>query len=201
VYPTLTEFEERLYHQGWQMLIHDGVRAFTVENLSRRLGVSKKTIYKTVTSKEDLIEKIVNYTLSKIKNRILITIAEEPNPVKQFIAIGELLSNFLSHVQDNRILELKIKYPKVWQLIEDFRFERREQFFNILFLAEKQGLIKPDFDIDIVVTLFMQLLNSVFQPEFFVQNNLIIPNTIRLFFKIISEGIFTAEGIKHVESV
>lgn len=183
------------------MLIQDGVRAFTVENLSRRLGVSKKTIYKTVTSKEDLIEKIVNYTLSNIKNRILTTIAEEPNPVKQFIAIGELLSNFLSHVQNSRLLELKIKYPKVWQIIEDFRFERREQFSNILFLAEKQGLIKPDFDIDIVVTLFMQSVNSVFQPEFFVQNNLIIPDTIRLFFKIISEGIFTAEGIKHVESV
>ena len=197
----ISEFEQRLYRQGWEIFQQDGIRAFTVETLARQLGVSKKTIYKVVKTREELIERIVTHTLNSIKAGLLGVIGNEADPVQQFITVGEFLATALSRVQVNRMLELKVRHPKIWKLIEEFRFERREQFANILYEARKQGLLKADLEIDVFVRLYMYMVNSIFQPEFFVQNNLIIPDTIRLFFKIISEGIFTAEGIKHVESV
>ncbi len=197
----ISEFEQRLYRQGWEIFQQDGIRAFTVETLARQLGVSKKTIYKVVKTREELIERIVTHTLNSIKAGLQGVIGNEADPVQQFITVGEFLATSLSRVQVNRMLELKVRHPRIWKLIEEFRFERREQFANILYEAQKQGLLKADLEIDVFVRLYMYMVNSIFQPEFFVQNNLIIPDTIRLFFKIISEGIFTAEGIKHVESV
>ncbi|MCK5331482.1 MAG: TetR/AcrR family transcriptional regulator [Candidatus Marinimicrobia bacterium] len=197
----ISEFEQRLYRQGWEIFQQDGIRAFTVETLAQRLGVSKKTIYKVVKTREELIERIVTHTLNSIKAGLLGVIGNETDPVQQFITVGEFLATALSRVQVNRMLELKVRHPRIWKLIEEFRFERREQFANILCEAQKQGLLKADLEIDVLVRLYMYMVNSIFQPEFFAQNNLIIPDTIRLFFKIISEGIFTAEGIKHVESV
>ncbi len=199
--PIITEFEQRLYQQGWEIFQQDGLRAFTVETLAQQLGVSKKTIYQVVKTREELIERIVIFTLSSIETGLLGVIEKEVDPVQQFIVVGEYLATALSRVQVNRMLDLKVKHPQVWQLIEEFRFERREQFTDILLEAQKLGLLKDDLEIDIFVRLHLHMINSIFQPEFFVQNNLMIPDTIRLFFKIISEGIFTAEGIKHVKPV
>ena len=197
----ISEFEQRLYRQGWEIFQQDGIRAFTVETLAQRLGISKKTIYQVVKTREELIERIVTNTLNSIKAGLLDAIGNEADPVQQFITVGEFLATALSRVQVNRMLELKVRHPRIWKLIEEFRFERREQFANILYAAQKQGLLKADLEIDVFVRLYMHMVNSIFQPEFFTHNNLVIPDTIRLFFRIISEGIYTAEGIKHVKTV
>ncbi len=196
--PKYNEFEERLYQEGWQYIITDGVKSFTVEELASRLGVSKKTVYQKVSSKEELITNCITNAMSELFINMQRIMLDEENPALQLIKVGEFVATFLSRINIQRIMELKMRYPGIWQKIEYFRFERREQFRSILLAAQEQGLIKADLNIEQFSFLLVQMINSVFQPEDFMQQNMGIPDMIRLFFRTITEGIFTKEGLKHV---
>ena len=196
--PKYNEFEERLYQEGWQYIITDGVKSFTVEELASRLGVSKKTVYQKVSSKEELITNCITSAMSELFTNMQRIMRDEENPALQLIKVGEFVATFLSRINIQRIMELKMRYPGIWQKVEHFRFERREQFHSILVAAQDQGLIKADLNIEQFSFLFVQMINSVFQPEVFMQQNMGIPDMVRLFFRTITEGIFTKEGLKHV---
>ncbi len=195
------EFENHLYQSTWQIIVQEGVRAFTIENLAHQMGVSKKTIYKYVSSKDDLIEKCINYTMAGFDEQMNAIIADEPNPILCFTAVIEFVSSFLSQIQTNRIYELKMRYPRMWKMLEDFRSGRRKYFHAILIDAQKQGFIKPTIDIDLFTILLMQMINGTFQPEFLVNINLDKSEIVKFFFRIITEGTLTEEGLKYVKAI
>ena len=63
-----------ILNHGFELLMNDGVRSFTVENLASCLCMSKKTIYKFFPTKETLIDKIVSFQLSQIEAKIKIVL-------------------------------------------------------------------------------------------------------------------------------
>lgn len=197
--PDDQEFQAHLFSRGWELLVTDGVRSFTVENLAADMGISKKTIYQVVPSKEALIANCVQSTLDTIYTNIHKIVENEPNPARQFLQVGELVAEFTSQVKIRRMLDLKNRYPGIWEQIEDFRFQRLEQFRAMLIAAQEQGYIKDDIDIDQFSFLLMQMINTVFQPEVLIGANYAVGAMIRMFFKTITQGLFTAKGIANVE--
>ena len=47
----------------------------------------------------------------------------------------------------------------------------------------------------------MNIINSTFQPEFFLNNNLAPSNAIQHFLKMVTGGLFTEEGIKYTNEL
>ena len=56
---------EQILSEGFESVSERGVRAFTVDALSKRLAMSKKTIYKFFPTKENLIQGIVHFSLDQ----------------------------------------------------------------------------------------------------------------------------------------
>ena len=80
---------DQILSEGFESVADGGVRAFTVDALSKRLAMSKKTIYKFFPTKENLITAIMHFALNQI-NRVFETVMkEEPNPAVQYIKIME----------------------------------------------------------------------------------------------------------------
>ena len=104
--------------------------------------------------------------------------------------------NKISHISMDKAMEVKIRYPQVWHHIEQFRLDLRQYFAAIFKEAQDKGLAKSDIDMDVVATIYMNIINSTFQPEFFLKNNLAPVDTIRLFIKMATEGLFTSDGVE-----
>jgi AcrR family transcriptional regulator len=183
-----------ILEQGIETITRIGVRAFTVESLASQLGMSKKTIYKFFPSKEVLLESAVDHLTGVIAEKFRSIMAAEPNPIFQFYKIMEFISDWISRFQIDKIAEIKIRYPELWEKIESFRLERREDFYRILMAAQHQGYVRSDVDIRIVATLYMNIINSTFQPEFFIKNNLTPVETLNTFLLMVTQGLFTPEG-------
>jgi len=71
-----------------------------------------------------------------------------------------------------------------------------QDFATIFIEAQEKGFARKDVDMNIVATIYMNIVNSTFQPEFFLKNNLAPVDTINLFVNIITEGMFTENGVK-----
>ncbi|MBT3215952.1 MAG: TetR/AcrR family transcriptional regulator [Candidatus Marinimicrobia bacterium] len=192
---------EYILEQSFEALTRDGVRSFTVDSLSRKLGMSKKTIYKFFPTKEDLVDKSVGFFLELIEKKLKRLIATEPNPVIQFVKVMEFIMGHVSNISIERLADLKSRFPRVWKKMESFRLARRDDFHEILSKAQKQGFVREDVDIQIISTLYMNIINSTFQPEFFLKNNLTPSDTIHNFLKMVTGGLFTEDGIKYTNEL
>ncbi|NHZ87214.1 MAG: hypothetical protein GWP19_15295 [Planctomycetia bacterium] len=106
----------------------------------------------------------------------------------------------ISHISMDKAMEVKTRYPQVWHHIEQFRLDLRQYIAAIFKEAQEKGLAKSDIDMDVVATIYMNIVNYTFQPEFFLQNNLAPVDTIRIFVRMVTEGIFTEEGVKELKN-
>lgn len=196
-----TEQEEQILEESFNAMTRNGVRAFTVDSLSQNLGMSKKTIYKFFPTKEILVEKSVELFFRLIEKKLKGLLKTEPNPALQFVKVMEFIMGHISKVSIEKLAELKSRFPNVWEKMETFRLARRDDFYMILSEAQIQGYVRKDVDVQVVATLYMNIINSTFQPEFFLNNNLAPSNAIQHFLKMVTGGLFTEEGIKYTNEL
>jgi len=184
---------------GFDSVTETGVRAFTVESLAKRLAMSKKTIYKFFPTKEKLIRSIMQFVFNQINSTFNKVMIDEPNPAVQFIKIMETIAKFAGRAPVDKIAELKSLYPDIWREIESFRLSHQDDFYTILHDAQENGLARDDINMRATSIIYINIINSTFQPEFFLKNDLPIRETIRGFVKIVARGIFTNKGMKAIK--
>ena len=74
----------------------------------------------------------------------------------------------------------------------------QEDFYIILKNAQDQGLAHTDINMKSAAIVYINIVNSTFQPEFFLKNDLPIRDTIHGFVQIVARGIFNEKGMKAV---
>jgi len=179
-----------ILEQGFNQFAKNGIRSFTVELLASQLSMSKKTIYKYFPNKEILVENIIDYFADSIKRKFKSVVESDKNPMDKFNTMMEFLIGKIGYLNMENAMEVKVRYPHIWKKIEKFRLEMIKYITKIFEEAQDQGYAKSDLDMDVVATIYMNILNSIFQPEFFIKNNLAPVDTIQTFVKMITEGIF-----------
>jgi TetR/AcrR family transcriptional regulator, cholesterol catabolism regulator len=184
---------------GFDSVTETGVRAFTVESLAKRLAMSKKTIYKFFPTKENLIRSIMQFVFTQIDAAFNKVMVDEPNPAVQFIKIMETIAKFAGRIPVDKIAELKSLHREIWKEIEAFRLSHQDDFYTILHDAQEQGLARHDINMRATSIIYINIINSTFQPEFFLKNDLPIRETIRGFVQIVARGIFTNKGMKAIK--
>ncbi len=189
----------QILKQGFESVTRSGVRAFTVDALSKHLAMSKKTIYKYFPTKENLIRSIMHFVFNQINNVFDNVMSKEPNPAVQFFKIMETISKFAGRTPVYRLAELKLLYPDIWTEMESFRLGQEDKFYVILKNAQDKGFARSDINMKVTAKVYINIINSTFQPEFFLKNDLPIRETIRGFVQIVSRGIFTAKGLKAID--
>jgi AcrR family transcriptional regulator len=197
---TFSQQEKLILEEGFESVTGSGVRSFTVDALSKRLAMSKKTIYKFFPTKEKLIQSIIHFVFSQINSVFNKVMQEEPNPAVQYIKIMESISKFAGRTSVHRLAELKSSYPSIWKEMENFRLNQTDTFYVILKNAQDQGLARDDINMKSAAIVYINIINSTFQPEFFLKNDLPIRETIRGFVQIVARGIFTPKGLKAIKN-
>jgi len=191
--------KNQILEEGFDSVSSSGVRAFTVDALSRRMAISKKTIYKFFPTKDKLIRDIMHFAMNHVDSIFVRVLKEEPNPAVQFIKIMDKIAKFGSRTPVYRLAELKSQYPDIWREMESFRLSQVDRFFIILKNAQDEEMARKDIDMKIAAIVYINIVNSTFQPEFFLKNDLPIRETIHGFVNVVARGIFTGDGMKAIE--
>ena len=188
-----------ILEHGLDLFAKDGVQGLTVEALARDLAMSKKTIYKIFPTKEILLQKIFQYIMARLASHFNSIRGKDINPIDKFVNVMGEITRTISRIPISRINEMKARYPAVWKDIETFRLARRDDFFLIMEEGQTQGLVRENLDLELAATLFMNIINTVFQPEFFMKNQLNPKEVIETFRDIFLRGIVTHKGLKRIE--
>jgi len=179
-------------------ILQRGVRAFTIDGLAAELGMSKKTIYKYFPNKENLIENcFMNFT-NLLSKKLDDLSRSNTHPVKTFLKSVEAIHKEISRFTPDILKELKIHYPAVWLKLEEFRRKRFTKLMSILKIGQAQGYVDDSIDLNIATTLVIEIISTMFQPEFFTEHGLHPADTYKTLLDLVTRGILTEKGKQYV---
>ena len=195
----MKKIKDIILKEGFRSVVSNGIKSFTVENLATKLSMSKKTIYQYFPKKETLIKKIIDFRMKKLIKEFNKIIEHEKDPIIQFIKIREHNINVANKVDLKKLTYLKSRYPDIWKIIEIYRLNRKNIYSQIFLHAKKEGYLRDGLDPDTCASIYINIFNSIFQPEFMNENNLSMESTIEHSQTIISNGFFNKNAIRKID--
>lgn len=191
-----SEEREKIFNYAKSLFIKEGFYKITMDNLAAGLKVSKKTIYKYFSSKEALIESIVESIKNEVSGKLDNIRKSNDNAVLKLININRLISTMLIELSDRWINDLRIHLPALWQGLDEFRTKRLNGTFStIINEGQKVKLIK-NIPAEMIVMIFLSTLRGVINNEFLLNSKFSYKDAIETSLRILFTGILTAKGQK-----
>ncbi len=177
-----------------------GFKSVTMDDLANEMGISKKTIYKYFSNKEELVEASTNFVHNHISETICQITTQGLNAISENFAIKIAFKNIFKKSKTSPMFQLKKYYPKTYKNLIDNEFEMfKECVGGNLEKGINEGYYREDVNKDIVLKFYFILVfglhdNDIFNLENYDLNELDIKSL-----EYHTRAIATAKGIKELE--
>ena len=191
------DLQTKLCSRVAEMFLRFGIKSVSMDDISRDLGISKKTLYGLITNKKELVAKILeNFMVEEHKQVDVIRVSAK-DPIHELILIAKHVTKMLKKISPTTMYDLRKYYRDQWRSIEI----EREEMINTdikrnLKTGISKGVYRKDLDVDLLTTLYLNMATYIMDEKILDQPQ---PRKIKLYIEFIKyhiRGIATAKGIK-----
>ena len=174
-----------------------GYSKATMDELAIDLHMSKKTLYQFFQSKQVLLESVIYDFFQEFQDEIEHMIRDNNhrglNIIKQFMS---LVQSRISQFNIKAFEDIRKNNPRAWQII----IRLREKMINhelreLLKKGKKEGTVRKDIDLDIIVLVILNTVQSIAIPEVISQFSYSTEEVIEMIAKIVIGGISPSENM------
>lgn len=200
-FAAMLEEQERMILAGaTELFLKYGIRSITMDDVARELAISKKTLYKYVSNKADLVDRCVKYTFEEINAAIDAVRGNSKNAIDDLFAIDSTLSDAMKAQHPAIEFQLKKYYPQTWKWLSDQQSTIIiEHTRENLKRGIDEGYYRDDINIEYVTYLyfaqFLAMHNNEVVPQTVCEN----PKFMREHFVYHLRGVASKKGITYIE--
>jgi AcrR family transcriptional regulator len=165
-----------------------GFARVTVDDLVNMTGISKRTIYRYFSSKDEIVEAVVVEFINSLNQKIEAAMDSAATPMEQILKLITVLTENIKLVEPLFLYDLHKYYPHLWEKIERFRAERIQQVFERFIAGDDQSYFQET-NPNIFTTALLASIRAVVNPAFVIENQLHIEDAIKSLFNIFLYGI------------
>lgn len=145
-----------------------GIKSLTMDDVAGELGISKKTLYQMVESKDDLVMKVLLHHTSREKSQCLNMASQASNAIEEILIVLDTNSQEMAQMKTNVINDLQKYHREGWLLIRNFHFDFVYKIIREnMIRGRKEGLYRENFDIDILAKLHLATAFNLFDEQTF----------------------------------
>ncbi|MBI4811182.1 MAG: TetR/AcrR family transcriptional regulator [Ignavibacteriales bacterium] len=191
-----TVIRDRILRTATEQFYSHGFSKVTVDEIASKIGISKKTIYKFYSSKEDLIRAVTDTVIAEtetgfrdIVEDIHLDFVEKLRKMMTFVGIH------LSRLSKYLIEDLERNTPHVWSKISEYRTKNIYQHFGSLIReGRKKGIFRNDIDEQLVLMIYANAIENIINPNILSQLPVTANQVYETIIKVIFEGLLTDEA-------
>ena len=177
-----------------------GVRNLNMDEISKGIGISKKTLYQFVCSKEDLLEKVFHHEENKwlqLSSKIKV---EDLNAVDVLLQASLLVSEEFQKINPKIKFELKKYYKPVFDKFLSRRLEFISFYINNnLKKGMEEGLYRSDLNVELVARMYVNNLVDLQEKDYCSVEDCSFEQVFKTFFENHIRAISSPEGIAYFE--
>lgn len=139
-----------------------GLRSLSMVDIARLLGTSKKTLYECVSSKEDLLECVLEYFFRNEHQFAEESRLQSRSAIDQMIMIRDHVLGLIQHLSPTLIYDMEKFYPRSWHSF----LERRSNFVMEIIRTNleegiQEGLYRGDINTEAISNLYSYMAASI----------------------------------------
>lgn len=191
------EIRQRIIIACREMAYRRGFRSLTVDEIAQRAGVSKRTVYRRFSSKDEILEATVDDFLQDVgsKSEQLLHSGQDIQIIIQEI-FNYLISERNSIISQRVMEDLSQYYPQLWQKINVFRMERIKA---MIMVAESQRAFNSAINPLILSTIISVSIQTVINPDFIITNNLNFEEVVAQVIAVFMPALSSAPSIPDIK--
>jgi AcrR family transcriptional regulator len=189
---------ERIVGTGSRIFFSRGFAKISMDDLARELRMSKKTIYRHFSTKEELVREVYRAKTARIYELFQETVAAKTDFTEKLYRICISVGKELSEMGQPYLEDLNVFTPGLARELEAFR--RDEIYRNFLMLFEdgvRLGALRRDVNKDVLVQIYISAIMGVINPRVLVNSSFTIDEAFRTILDVMFDGILTDATRSH----
>lgn len=151
----MKEKVEHLLNQVRNTFMRYGLKSVTMDDLCREMGISKKTLYRFVTDKNDLVNKAMEFEICKDQEDIQAVVSKNLNAIDELFEITGVVEEKLKNLHPSILYDMQKYYPEAWEMMSKHRNGFIvETIGNNIIKGQMEGVYRTDLNTKIVSMLY-----------------------------------------------
>ena len=192
--------ENKLLTAIEHLFMRYGIKSVTMDDISRELGISKKTLYQHVDNKADLIHKVMFQHAAVELEAMEVIRSKAKNAIDEMLGVSQYVTQMLREISPTTIYDLQKYYRKAWKMMEQLHQEHFYSFIKSnMEQGIKEGLYRDDFDPDIIAKLYVAKTLLVVDQSIFPLRDYNKEALFKAFIEYHIHGVASVKGLKKLE--
>ncbi len=162
---------EKILTVSAELFSQYGFKTITMDDIARRAGISKKTLYLHFANKEEVVNESVIWYKNNTTASCAQVLGEAENAVEAMVKILAFFDTMNKRINPMALFEMQRYYPEAYKTFRDLLKDRDVAMMrdNIL-QGIKEGLYRENIDADIMARYRLESSLLMFQPNLMVND-------------------------------
>ena len=166
--PRMDEKLGQILSGAASIFLRYGIKSLTMDDIARELSISKKTLYKYVDDKNDLVKKVMEAFVSSEQHQCGDILGTEGNAIDKLIAITRHVAAHFRQIHPSIHYDLERHYPEAWNVFNDHRkIFICDCISGNLRQGKEEGLYRENVNADIIAKIYIAKIDCVFDSDVF----------------------------------
>lgn len=190
--------ERSIFQTASDLFERFGIRRVTMNELSQTLAMSKKTLYKYVASKDELVAKLMEFRMSRIQSSLEKVVFNDTLSFEEKLkSVFKFFNSELSKFNVSFVHEIQTQHPAVWERMQELKAESIDRMFGTLIReGYKLGYVRQDVDPQVLIDMYTATLRQILTPSYILSTNYSNTEIYNMIVKIYFQGILTEKASK-----
>jgi AcrR family transcriptional regulator len=193
------EQKENIISQAEDLILRYGVKSVTMDDICRKLGISKKTLYQLVDDKKTLIREIISHHIDEEKKAMQIIQNEAANAIDEMLQIAEYVVSVLKKMTPYVMYDLQKYHHTSWLLLEDFHQTFIKEIIETNMInGINEGFYRSSMNTDIIAKFYIGKSMLLADESIFPSSEYNREALFREFIMYHLNGIISEKGVKYL---
>ncbi len=198
------DVKTQILEKAEDLFLRYGLKSVTMDDIARKLGMSKKTLYQYVENKTDLVSKIMLAHIEEEKAMMEEVKTNSGDAIEEMLKVGRHAVQQLRKLSPTLVYDLQKYYQNIWFLLQKLhRGHGQRMIKENIERGKAQGVYRADVNADILAKMYVMSTFSLVDEELFPLKEF---NKEKLFIEFIKyhiHGIASEKGLslykKHIQ--
>ncbi len=174
-----------------------GIKSVTMDDVSRELGISKKTLYECIKDKTELVRLVMEMTFKYHNNKLTEIANSGLNAIEELFVVNRYMSQMLKDQNPTLLYDMHKYYPELHRdLMHDQRERMHEAIRTNLIKGIAEGIYRKELNVDVISHLHMSRMEYRYRQDLFQVAEIDSAEVMREIFIYHMHGIANENGIK-----
>jgi len=174
-----------------------GIKSITMDDAARENSISKKTLYKFVKDKADLVRQTTAYGHTKHIEGVKSIMNSSNSAIDDFFDLFSIVGEVMSEYNPAIDYDLRKYYPSIFKEVETFKSKMVYDFhYNNLLKGIKQGIFIPSLNAVLISKQQAMLMSSSIDNEIVSYKDFINKEAVLMRFTYHLRAICNAKGLE-----